>query len=43
MLVAGEFMPFRYHIIFLANNKCLGVGIFEGDFSFILPKLSKLR
>ena len=38
MLVACEIVPFRYHIIVLANNKCLGVGIFEGHFSFILLK-----
>ena len=40
MLVAQDFAQFRYHVIVLTNNECLGVGIFEGDYSF-LPKPSK--
>ena len=40
MLVASDFVQFRYHVIVLTNNECLGVGIFEGDYSF-LPKPSK--
>ena len=42
MLIAQEFVPFRYLIIILDNTESLGIGIFEDHFSFILPKASKL-
>ena len=38
MLVAKGFVPFRYHIVVLAINKCLGVDIFEDYFLSLFPE-----